>query len=154
MRRSQVLPLRRLVVVGATVALLAVLVPSVSAASPRSGDLHVTKECSQYAGAAGGFCTITSSNLPAIKVGTKVIYLTALVWPVLETDIVLDTPDQGNNMAFGHVHLDLQTGVGLVTFSGGTGSFSGFTGSAVVTPTTAKAFGWFWEGTYDFSPAH
>jgi hypothetical protein len=145
-------PLRRLVVVGATVALLAVLVPSASAASPRSGDLHVTKECSQYAGAAGGFCTITSSNLPAIKVGTKVIYLTALVWPVLETDIVLDTPDQGNNMAFGHVHLDLQTGVGLVTFSGGTGRFSGFTGTAVVTPNAAEAFGWSWEGTYSFSP--
>jgi hypothetical protein len=144
-------PLRRLVVVGATIALLAVLVPSVSAASPRSGDLHVTKECSQYAGAAGGFCTITSSNLPAIKVGTKVIYLTALVWPVLDTDIVLDTPDQGNNMAFGHVHLDLQTALGLVTFSGGTGRFSGFTASVVVTANADRSV-WYWEGTYSFSP--
>jgi hypothetical protein len=39
---------RRLVVAGATIALLAVLVPSVSAASPRNGALHVTKECSAY----------------------------------------------------------------------------------------------------------
>src|SRR5690349_4917194 len=32
-------------------------------ASPRSGPLHVTKECSQYTRLAGSFCTITSSNL-------------------------------------------------------------------------------------------
>ena len=35
--------------------------------SPRSGELHVTKNCSHYTGAAGSFCTITSSNLNAIK---------------------------------------------------------------------------------------
>ena len=28
-------------------------------ASPRSGDLHVTKDCSQYSGQAGGYCTIS-----------------------------------------------------------------------------------------------
>ena len=41
------------------------------ASSPRSGILHLTKECSQYTGEAGSFCTITSSNLNAIPVGTK-----------------------------------------------------------------------------------
>jgi hypothetical protein len=34
-----------------------------AASSPRSGALHVTKECSAYTGLAGSFCTITSSNL-------------------------------------------------------------------------------------------
>jgi hypothetical protein len=34
---------------------------------PRSGDLHVTKECSEYKGLAGDFCTITSSNLEEIE---------------------------------------------------------------------------------------
>ena len=38
-------------------------------ASPRSGDLHVTKDCSQYSGQAGGYCTIRSSSLNAIAPG-------------------------------------------------------------------------------------
>src|SRR5204863_5106579 len=42
--------------------------------SRRSGALHVTKEGSQYTRLAGGFCTITSANLKAIKVGTRVSY--------------------------------------------------------------------------------
>jgi hypothetical protein len=143
---------RRLLVVGATIALLAVLVPSVSAASPRSGDLHVQKECHEYSHKAGGFCTITSSNLAAIPVGSKVIYLQDLVGTVLETDIVLDPPGPGNNMAFGHVHLDLVTKVGLATFRGGTGKFTWFTATVVVTQNLAVPFGWFWEGTYSFNP--
>jgi hypothetical protein len=46
-------------------------------ASPRSGPLHATNECSQHNGHAGSFCTITSSNLRAIDVGSKVIYAEA-----------------------------------------------------------------------------
>ena len=41
--------------------------------TPRSGELQVTKECSQYFGQAGQFCTITGSNLNAIDAGMKVI---------------------------------------------------------------------------------
>lgn len=44
---------------------------------PRSGDLHVTKECSEDKGLAGDFCTITSSNLEGIEVGSKVVYANA-----------------------------------------------------------------------------
>jgi hypothetical protein len=36
---------------------------------PRSGDIRVTKECSEYRGLAGDFCAITSSNLDEIPVG-------------------------------------------------------------------------------------
>jgi hypothetical protein len=142
----------RLVVVGATIALLAALVPSASAHSPRSGDLHIQKECSQYTGLAGGFCTITSSNLAAIPVGSKVIYLEDKGATVLETDVVLDPPGPGNNMAFGHVHLDLVAKLGTVTFAGGTGKFTWFTGTVAVTPNPAVTRGWFWEGTYSFNP--
>ena len=145
-------PLRRLVVVGATLALVAVLVPSVSAASPRSGTLHVTKECSEFTLLAGGFCTITSSDLTAIKAGMKVVYASPVdqVQWTLNSDIVLQGP--GNNAAFGHVSLDLVTGLGVVTFSGGTGRFSGFTAISV----NVSALGgpnWSWEGPYSFSPA-
>ena len=144
--------LRRLVVVGATIALLAVLVPTASADSPRRGVLHIQKECSQYTGLAGGFCTITSSNLAAIPVGSKVIYLQDKGLTVLESDVVLDPPGPGHSMAFGHVHLDLVAKLGTVTFAGGTGRFTWFTGTAVVTPNPAVTRGWFWDGTYSFGP--
>ena len=36
--------------------------------SSRNGKLHVTKECSEFTGLADSFCTITSSNVPAITV--------------------------------------------------------------------------------------
>ena len=56
----------------------------------RSGDLHVTKECSEYKGLAGDFCTITSSNLDEIEAGAKVVYEQAAGEGSLDTDIVLD----------------------------------------------------------------
>lgn len=145
---------RSLLVVAAALLSLAALAPAVAAASPRSGELHVTKECSAYTGAAGGYCTITSSNVKAIPVGSRVIYLEPLAFPytVLDTDIVLDPPGPGNNMAFGHVHLDLLTGAGVATFAGGTGKFTWFHASVAVTPNAAEPNGWAWEGTYSFSP--
>ena len=141
---------RRLPVVAATILALTLAVPSVSAASPRAGELHVTKECSQFTRLAGSFCTITSSNLPAIPVGSKVIYLQSLVGTVLDTDVVLDPPGPGNNMAFGHVTLNLLTSAGVVTFAGGTGKFTWFHGSVAVTPQPSVVRGWHWDGWYWF----
>src|SRR5439155_7679609 len=96
--------------------------PSLSA-SPRSGDLHVTKECSGYTGGAGSFCTITSSNVKAIEVGSRIVYLQpANLFTSSGSDVVLDPPGPGNNKAFGHCSLFL----GVCTFSGGTGKFTWF----------------------------
>ncbi len=108
----------------------------------------MTKECSLYMGRAGDFCTITSSNLKAIKVGTRVVYATALVGTFLDTDVTL-VPPRGNSVAFGHVVLNLVTGKGLVTISGGTGKFKRFHATAVV--THLSGFNWAWDGTYSFS---
>lgn len=143
---------RRLLVVAAAILSLAAFAPSASA-SPRSGDLHVTKECSAFAGTAGGYCTVTSSNIPAIEVGSRIIYRDALVYPVLDTPIVLDLPGPGENRAFGHVHLDLTTGLGTVVFTGGTGKFTWFTATVAVAPNPAEAYGWSWDGAYAFAPA-
>jgi len=140
---------RSLLAVAAAILSLAALAPAV-AATPRNGDIHITKECSAYNGAAGEFCTITSSNVPAIPIGTKVIYLSAVNWPILDTAIVLDPPGPGNNRAFGHVHLDVPAGDGTVTFSGGTGVFTWFYGSADV--SALGGFHWGWGGTYSFGP--
>ena len=133
--------------------------PSVSAAdqqadddndgesSRRSGALHVTKECSQYTRLAGSFCTITSSNLKQIAVGTKVIYQKASGPTVLDTDVILQPP-RGKSVAYGHVVLNLVTAQGVVTLSGGTGKFRGIRARADITHLTGK--NWAWDGTYSF----
>jgi hypothetical protein len=84
----------------------------------------VTKECSAYNGLAGDFCTITSSNLEEIEVGSRVVYAEAAGDGSLDSDIVLEAGP--GNTADGHVKLDLAAGSGVVTFSGGTGKFTGF----------------------------
>ena len=90
---------------------------------PRSGELHVTKECSEYKGLAGDDCTITSSNLEEIEVGSKVVYAEAAGDGSLDTDVVLDAGS--GNTAAGHVVLDLAADKGVATFSGGPGSSPG-----------------------------
>jgi hypothetical protein len=138
----------RLLVIAATIlSLTAVALASAAWASfPRSGALVVTKECSGFTGLAGSFCTITSSNLPAIEVGSRITYLqpAALVTP--GSDVVLDTPGPGNNKAFGNCSLS----VGHCTFWGGTGLFTWFHASVVVSVDATGL--WHWEGTYSFSP--
>ena len=111
----------------------------------------MTKECSKYTGLAGSFCTITSSNVKAIEVGSRVVYARAAGATSLDTDIVLDTPGPGNNTAAGHCTLNLATGLGLCTFSGGTGKFTTFQARADVSPPTDGVH-WHWEGTYSFGP--
>jgi len=120
---------------------------AVSASSPRTGALHVTKECSGYTGLAGSFCTITSSNLKAIEVGSRIVYLQpADLFTPAGSDVVLDTPGPGNNAAFGNCSL----GLGLCTFWGGTGKFTWF--HANVDVSYLGGPDWAWNGTYSFGP--
>jgi hypothetical protein len=120
-------------------------------ATPRSGALHVTKNCRDYNLAAGSFCTITSSNLNAIKVGSRVVYASAAnpAAGVLDSDLVIDGP--GNNTAFGHVVLDLSTLSGVVTLSGGTGEFTHFHAGPITVACPAFP-DCSWDGPYSFSP--
>jgi hypothetical protein len=123
---------------------------SSESSSPRSGDLVVTKECSEYTGLAGSFCTITSSNLKAIEVGSRVVYTSAADFGagLVDSDAILYPPGPGNNTAFGHVVLNLGTGLGTVTFSGGTGKFTLFHASADVSYLGGP--NWAWDGTYSY----
>jgi hypothetical protein len=119
--------------------------PALSA-SPRSGDLRVTKECSQFATAS--FCTILTSNVKAIEVGTRIRYFQPeKIGTPSGSDVVLDPPGPGNNKAFGNCSL----AVGVCTFAGGTGKFASFRASVDVTHTDDFSV-WFWDGTYSFSP--
>ena len=121
---------------------------SISAQSGRNGQLHETKECSAYTGSAGSFCTITSSDLAEIKTGSKVSYDQPAGIPagLLDSNVVLDAGT--GNRALGRCTLDLTTGLGLCTFSDGTGQFTGFTARVDVDCRS----GCRWDGTYSFSP--
>jgi hypothetical protein len=130
----------------AAVCAAAMLAPAASA-SPRSGSLHATKECSGFTGAPGSYCMITSSSLPSIEVGSKILYLQpgALLTPA-GSDVVLDTPGPGNNAAFGNCSL----AVGHCSFWGGTGKFTWFHASVAVSFLSGQ--NWAWAGTYSFTP--
>jgi hypothetical protein len=119
--------------------------------SPRSGDLHVAKACPDYHGLAGEHCTITWSNLNAIRGDSNVVYAQGADFSTgtLNSDLIIDGP--GDNTAYGHVVLNLVTKTGSITFSGGTGEFSGFQASAAVTYDSGHDL-WHWDGTYSFTP--
>jgi hypothetical protein len=128
---------------------LSIGVASVSA-SPRKGRLHVTKECSQYNGTAGSFCTITSSNLRQIDIDSVVFYTQPAGIPpgLLDSNVVLDA---GNgDRAVGRCTLDFSAFRGLCTFSDGTGQLTGF--EARVEVSYLGGYDWAWDGTYSFSP--
>jgi hypothetical protein len=116
----------------------------------RSGEFHATKECSLFFRRAGEFCTITSSNLKEIPVGTRVYYLSDGGATALDTDVILDPPEPGNNTANGHVVLTFATRTGQVTLDGGTGKFQGISASVAV--THLGGVNWAWDGTYSYSP--
>jgi len=109
-----------------TAALVLALGSSAQAAS-HCRVLRVTKSCTEYDFTAGSFCTITSSNIEAIRPGSRIVYRSALGDPtpgVLDSDLVIDGPH--HNDVFGHVVLDGSTLTGVVMLSGGTGRFVHF----------------------------
>jgi hypothetical protein len=134
--------------------LLAVLLMLTASASPvsatgnRARKLHVTKECSEYTGLAGTWCTVTASNLKRLPVGTKVFYTQPQDVPegLLDSNVVLDAG--GGTRAIGRCTLDLATGLGLCTFSDGTGELAGF--KARVKVTCGDPIFCDWDGPYTF----
>jgi hypothetical protein len=140
--------MKRMLALVVVVAVAALVAMSGSAtATNLRGALHVTKECSQYNGTVGSFCTITSSNIDTIQPGMRVVYLQAPSVDALDADIELSS--EPGNIAFGHVLLDLTTARGRVTLSGGTGEFAGFEAWANV--SVDKAGVWHWRGVYSFT---
>ncbi len=138
--------MKKLLVLGAAlVAAAGISVAIATASSPRSGKLHVTKECSEFDGQPGAFCTITSSSLKAIKVGSRVVYFQAPAGNTFDSDLAVVVGP--GNYALGHVTLDA-TGSGVLTLSGGTGDFSAF--HATVRVSTKDGLNFAWDGRYRF----
>jgi hypothetical protein len=111
----------------------------------RRGTLHLTKECSEYTGEAGSFCTVTSSNLAAIPIGSKIVYAEAATAAGgVDSDLVVTTPT--GDTAFGHVVLDGATQTGTVTLAGGTGQLAELAAELAVAPLAEPTYSW--EGPY------
>jgi hypothetical protein len=150
------------------------LVPRAAHADERNGELHVTKECSAVTNDAGTFCTITSSNLPEIEVGSKVLYTQAAVgcdtgataypcplvppatpegaYIALDSNAVLYVGT--GNWAVGRCTLDNTGNSGLCTFSDGIGRLAGFHARVNVSTSDPNFINYKWDGTYRFSPLH
>jgi hypothetical protein len=130
MKTIRILTLFALLLVAGLVILIVPLGSGAVLASASSGGqkgkLHITKNCSGYTGQAGDFCTISSSNVRAIPVGSKVFYFEPLVpsTGLLDSNVVLDAGS--GNRAVGRCTLDLVTNLALCTFSDGTGDLTGF----------------------------
>jgi hypothetical protein len=125
-------------------------VPPVSASEERNGHLQIQKNCEAYNRKAGGHCTVTMSNLAEIPSGSNIYYDQDLGIPagLLDSNIVLDA---GNgNRGVGRCTLDIATGLGLCTFSDGTGKLAGFTARVNVSFLGGPM--WAFDGTYKFSP--
>jgi hypothetical protein len=127
-------------------------VMAVSAFSAQNGQLHATKDCAGYKFLAGQSCTIKYSNLGEIKVGSTVFYDQDANTPLglLDSNVVLDAGY--GNRALGRCTLDFATGLGLCTFSDGTGQFAGFQARVDVSPPRHNDPYWHWDGTYSFNP--
>lgn len=120
--------IRRVVLGGLCVAALvsSTGAPPVSASSERTRTLHLIKECTEYVGDAGDWCTVTKSNLKRLPVGSRILYSQAAGVPagLLDSNVVLDAGD--GNRAVGRCTLEIATQLGLCTFSDGLGQLAGF----------------------------
>ena len=141
-------------VVAAAVFSLAALAFSASAASSQNRSLratkafHGTKDCSGSTGLAGSFCTFRSSNVKAVKVGSRIFYFQPAGKTELNSDAAIYV--RRGTVATGHCRLIFATGVGLCTISDGTGALAGFYARVRVTPDSSVPKLWHWDGTYGF----
>jgi hypothetical protein len=121
---------------------------SASQSNHRTRPLHLTKECppTQYQGQIGGYCTVTSSNVPAIPVGTRIFYAQAAGPASLDSDVILYA-GRGKT-ANGHCNLDFATGLGRCRLFGGTRTLEGI--RARVDVSHLGGYDWAWDGTYRF----
>jgi hypothetical protein len=150
-------------------AMILPLMPRRVQADERNGELHVTKNCSAGTPDNGAFCTITSSNLPEIEVGSKVFYAQAPVGCDITSypcTVPIPTPEGGyismdsnavlyvgtGDWAVGRCTLDSTGNSGLCTFSDGIGRLTGF--QARVDVSSTDGINYNWNGTYSFSRDH
>ncbi len=140
---------RRLVAVAGTIlaltATLMVFVPTTLASTTHT--LTIVKNCSgTMTGKVGEYCTVTSSNVPEIPKGSKVVYYGPVIISSVFLSSTVTIKASPGNAATGYCMVDLHTGVGMCTFWKGTGKLAGF--HAVIHGTSESATAYHWDGFY------
>jgi hypothetical protein len=148
-KESPMRSLHRLVAVAGTiVALTAALTISVpSALASTRHTLTIVKNCSgTMTGEAGEYCTVTSSNVPGIPKGTRVVYSGPVIGSSVFLSSTVTIKASTTDTATGYCMVDLHTGVGMCTFWKGTGKLAGF--HAVIHGSSASPTAYHWDGFY------
>ena len=139
----------RVLIAGFGVLTLTTGAASVSAAE---GDLSLLlyKDCSTNKGTAGSFCQITSSNVAAIAVGSKLFYDQAFGLPTCSNPDTISPPCpqtlidsnvllyvETGTWAHGRCTYEVESGFsgGLCDFSDGKGKLAGFYAYGNVSPS-------------------
>ena len=109
---------------------------------------HGTKDCSGFTGLVGAYCTIRSSNVKELKVGSKIFYVQEAGQTALDSDIVIYV--KRGRVATGHCYLGPDA-PGLCTISDGTGALAGFRLRVRVRASSSIPKLFHWDGTYSFN---
>ena len=134
---------RKLLVVGATIALLAIPVASVSAASPKA--FHLDKTCAADSSEPLGYvCTVQHSDFKWFPAGTEVHYTSQNQ----AGDVVQATIPIKNGSTNGVCVWSSPVNA-VCTFSPGTGRLTQFHLVVDVTANADQSI-WYWDGTYWF----
>lgn len=146
-------PRRFLVPVAGALSLTALVIAASAASSQdrahratKAKAFHATKDCAGFTGLVGAYCTIRTSNVKALKVGSRIFYFQQAGKAALDSDTVIYAGP--GNVATGHCLLRYKTGVGLCTISDGTGTLAGFRARVRVTADSSVSNLWHWDGTY------
>ncbi len=97
---------------------------------------------------SAAYCTIRSSNVKAIKLGSKIFYFQEATKTGTDSDIVIYVGR--GTVATGHCFIQNKVQAGLCTISDGTGTLAGFHSRVRVTADSSVANLWHWDGTYSF----
>jgi hypothetical protein len=142
--------IRLVSLLGGTLLALVGLAPGVAAAAP-TFPIHLVKDCSTFTGDTPSFCVVSSSEFPAIPVGTKVWYVGPILVDTLflSSNVRLDTGH--GSTAIGYcINAARPPGdprsTGMCSFWEGTGDLAGF--HAVVDVSIDAAQEFHWDGVY------
>ena len=154
MASRRVLPKSFLGLVVGAVLLVALGLSGSAASSTNQGlrgtkAFHMTKDCSGFTGLVGAYCTIRSSNVKALKVGSKIFYVQKAGKNALDSDTIIYV--KRGSVATGHCFLPHSGGDGLCTISDGTGTLAGFHARMRVRPSSSIPKLFHWDGTYKFN---
>jgi hypothetical protein len=134
-------PVHRLLGVAIAILVLALAVPSVSAATPKG--FHLDKTCTSDASEPLGYiCTVEHSDFKWIPAGTHVHYLSQTGNVVSAAITIRNGTTTGTCVWSSDVDA-------VCTFGGGTGRLTQFHLVVVVT-ANADASVWYWDGQYWF----